>query len=122
MFRHFQIIGVAGLTVVAAACTSWNPHFVPGRDADAYVAAHPELRRDVAAAIASGEIVPGMSAAEVRATGGEPVARSFFPVTSTEAWLIPASRLRLGHFRFHNAAMLRIVFTHGRVVSVQPIQ
>jgi len=116
MFRHFQIMAVAGLTAVAAPCTSSN---LPGRDADAYVAAHPELRRDIAAAIASGEIVPGMSAAEVRATGGEPVARSFFPVTNR---LIPASRLRLGHFRFHNAPLLRIVFTHGRVVSVQPIQ
>jgi hypothetical protein len=102
------------------ACAS-TPSFVPGRDAQRYVAAHPKLDRNIAAAVLAGEIVVGMSAYDVRAAGGAPVARFPYPNASREAWLVPTAKLQLGHYRYHNTPLVRVMFERGRVIDVQRI-
>ena len=106
--------------VLVAACAS-APPFNPGRDAERYVAAHLELERNISAAVLAGEIVIGMSADAVRAAGGSPVARFPYPNASREAWLVPTSKLQLGHYRYHNTPLLRVMFERGRVIAVQRI-
>ena len=106
--------------VLLAACTS-APPFSPGRDAERYVAAHPKLDRDIAAAVLAGEIVVGMSADDVRAAGGAPAALFPYPNASREAWLVPTSKLQLGHYRHHNTPLVRVMFERGRVIDVQRI-
>jgi hypothetical protein len=106
--------------VLLAACASPSP-FMPGRDAERYVAAHPELERTIAAAVLTGEIVIGMSADAVRAAGGAPVARFQYPKSSRESWLVPTTKLQLGHYRYHNTPLVRVMFEAGRVIDVQRI-
>lgn len=106
--------------VLLAACAT-APPFNPGRDAERYVAAHPKLDRYIAAAVLAGEIVIGMSGSDVRAAGGSPVARFPYPNASREAWLIPTSKLQLGHYRYHNTPLVRVMFERGRVIDVQRI-
>lgn len=106
--------------VLVAACASVPP-FSPGRDAERYVAAHPQLDRNIAAAVLAGEIVIGMSANDVRAAGGSPVARFPYPNASRESWLVPTARLQLGHYRYHNTPLVRVMFERGRVIDVQRI-
>ena len=106
--------------VLLVACAS-APPFHPGRDAERYVAAHPEIERNIAAAVLAGEIVIGMSAYDVRAAGGWPVARFPYPNASREAWLVPTSRLQLGHYRYHNTPLLRVMLERGRVIAVHRI-
>lgn len=107
--------------VLLAACATAPAQFVPGRDAQRYVATHPEIDRNIAAAVLSGEIVVGMSAYDVRAAGGSPVARFPYPNASREAWLIPTAKLQLGHYRYHNTPLVRVMFERGRVIDVQRI-
>ena len=113
-----------GLVIVAvvllAACAS-APPFSPGRDAERYVAANPKLDRNIAAAVLAGEIVVGMSAHDVRAAGGSPVARFPYPNAARDAWLGPTAKLQLGHYRYHNTPLLRVMFERGRVIDVQRI-
>lgn len=113
------------LVILAAsllgACATAPAPFVPGRDAQRYVAAHPRLDRNIAAAVLAGEIVVGMSAYDVRAAGGAPVARFPYANASREAWLIPTAKLQLGHYRYHNTPLLRVMFERGRVIDVQRI-
>ena len=106
--------------VLVAACASVPP-FHPGRDAERYLAAHPQLDRNIAAAVLAGKIVIGMSANDVRAAGGSPVARFPYPNASRESWLVPTSKLRLGHYRYHNTPLVRVMFERGRVIDVQRI-
>ncbi len=107
--------------VLLAACASTPSPFAPGRDAQRYVAAHPELEPNIAAAMLGGEIVIGMSADAVRAAGGSPVARMPYPNASRESWLVPTAKLQLGHYRYHNTPLLRVMFERGRVIAVQRI-
>lgn len=106
--------------VLLAACAS-TPPSNPWRDAERYVAAHPKLDRNIAAAVLSAEIVVGMSAYDVRAAGGSPVARFPYPNASREAWLVPTAKLQLGHYRYHNTPLLRVMFERGHVIDVQRI-
>ena len=115
-----KMLMIISAVVLVAACRSTTP-FNPGRDAERFVAAHPELEQNVAAAVLAGEIVVGMSADAVRAAGGSPVARFPYPNTSRESWLVQTAKLQLGHYRFHNAALLRVMFERGRVIAVQRI-
>ena len=107
--------------MLLAACATAPAPFVPGRDAERYVAAHPKLDRNIAAAVLAGEIVVGMSAYDVRAAGGSPVARFPYPNASREAWLVPTAKLQLGHYRYHNTPLVRVMFERGRVIDVQRI-
>lgn len=112
---------LAILTIVLLAACASAPPFHPGRDAERYVAAHPKLDRNIAAAVLAGEIVAGMSAYDVRAAGGSPVARFPYPNASREAWLVPTAKLQLGHYRYHNTPLVRVMFERGRVIAVQRI-
>ena len=116
MRKAFVIL--AGLLL--AACAS-APPFHPARDAERYVAEHPNLDRNIGAAVLAGEIVIGMSAYDVRAAGGSPVARFPYPNASREAWLVPTAKLQLGHYRYHNTPLIRVMFERGRVIDVQRI-
>ena len=107
--------------VLLAACATTPSPFVPRRDAERYVATHPELDRNIAAAVLSGEIVVGMSAYDVRAAGASPIARFPYPNASREAWLVPTAKLQLGHYRYHNTPLLRVMFERGHVIDVQRI-
>lgn len=107
--------------MLLAACASTPSPFIPGRDAQRYVAAHPELEPGAAAAVLAGEIVIGMSADAVRAAGGAPALRIPYPNASREAWLVPTAKLQLGHYRYHNAPLVRVMFERGRVIDVQRI-
>ena len=107
--------------MLLAACATAPVPFVPGRDAERYVAAHPKLDRNIATAVLAGEIVVGMSAYDVRAAGGSPVARFPYPNASREAWLVPTAKLQLGHYRYHNTPLVRVMFERGRVIAVQRI-
>lgn len=116
MRKAFVILAV----ILLAACAS-APPLNPGRDAERYVAAHPKLDRNIAAAVLAGAIVVGMSAYDVRAAGGSPVARFPYSNASREAWLIPTAKLQLGHYRYHNTPLVRVMFERGRVIDVQRI-
>ena len=107
--------------VVFGACASAPSLFIPGRDAQRYVAAHPELELNIAAAVLAGEIVVGMNPDAVRAAGGSPVARIPYPHALRESWLVRTAKLRLGHYRYHNTPLLRVMFERGRVIAVQRI-
>jgi hypothetical protein len=107
--------------MLLAACATAPAPFVPGRDAERYVAAHPKLDRNIAAAVLAGEIVAGMSADDVRAAGGAPAWRVPYPNASRKAWLVPTAKLQLGHYRYHNTPLVRVMFERGRVIDVQRI-
>ena len=109
------------VTLLVTSCASAGVENRPGAAAEQYVTAHPELAQQVAAAVLAGEVVVGMTPEAVTAAGGIPTARYAYPSTGREAWLIPAWRLRLGHYRYHNAPLVRVVFERGRVVDVQRI-
>lgn len=109
------------LTALLLTACATAPPFNPGRDAERYVAAHPKLDRNIAAAVLAGEIVIGMSATDVRAAGGSPAARFPYPNASREAWLVPTAKLQLGHYRYHKTPLVRVMFERGRVIDVQRI-
>ena len=114
-----KLLVIPALLLVAACASA--PPFPPGRDAERYVAAHPQLDRNIAAAVLAGEIVIGMSANDVRAAGGSPGARFPYPNASREAWLVPTAKLQLGHYRYHNTTLVRLMFERGHVIAVQRI-
>jgi hypothetical protein len=118
---YLQLVVLTLLVTFLAACTSTGLDFVPGLAASRYVASHPHLDRQTAYAVLRGDVIAGMTPEAVRAAGGWPVLRTRYADTEIESWLVRTSTLQLGHYRSHNAAMLRIVFERGRVTDVQPI-
>lgn len=112
---------LAPLMVLSSACSSGRDALISVGDGVAYVAAHPDLDPDVAAAILARDIKAGMTVDEVLAAGGRPVFRTLYAETARESWLVPAAQLQLGHYRYHNALMLRLVFERGRVIAIEPI-
>ena len=108
-------------SVLLASCASGSAVNLPGNAAEQYVSAHPELERQVAAAVLAGEVIVGMTPDAVRAAGGIPSVQYRYSAAGREAWLIPAWRLRLGHYRYHNTPLVRVMFERGHVIDVQRI-
>ncbi len=114
-------VGFLIASVFLASCSSAGAVNLPGEAAEQYVTAHPELERQVAAAVLAGEVIVGMTPDAVRAAGGIPSVQYRYSDSGREAWLIPAWRLRLGHYHYHNTPLVRVVFERGRVIDVQRI-
>ena len=107
--------------MLVAACSSGRDGPAVKIDPVSYVTEHPELDPQIAEAIMRRDVVLGMTPDEVRAAGGRAVYQRRFDDQPLESWLVSAAELQLGHYRYHNALMLRLVFENGRLVAIQPI-
>ena len=104
-----------------AACSTSGSATVDLSEGTRYLTSHPALDSVIAGAILGREPVIGMTAEEALAAGARPVLRRTYPRSGRESWLVSVKGLRLGHYRYHNARMLRLGFEAGRVIAVQPI-
>ena len=114
-------VGFLIASVLLASCASAGAVNLPGKTAEQYVSAHPELGHQIVAAVVAGEVIVGMTPDAVRAAGGIPSVQYRYSASGREAWLIPAWRLRLGHYRYHNTPLVRVMFERGHVIAVQRI-
>ena len=105
----------------AGACASIPPERRARVREQGYRSTHPELPPRIDAAIAQGHVLVGMDSEQVWVVLGEPVARrAFGGVPPLAAWIYPASRLQQGHAWSGAGALVRIVFSDDRVVTVEP--
>ncbi len=115
---------VLGLCFVAlafatAGCASLPQSTPASARTASYLAAHPELTRDVSRAIENGRLLLGMNIAQVAAVIGEPDRRTRFDATGSEVWLYRAGRAHLNQLP-DGVQAFRLAFEKNRLVLIEP--
>ena len=112
---------VVGLLATIAGCASAPRIERADVRRQLYLAAHQGISADLAAAIDSGHVLPGMDRDQVRAVLGQPIRVTEFSRSHAEIWLFPASRLHQDKMHSHGAASFRLVFIDQRLSTIDPI-
>lgn len=116
------LTGALCLTVspMASGCAPLPGRAVASvRKAD-YFASQRELAPEMARAIETGRLIPGMTPEQVWVVLGDPARKTRFEGTGTEVWVYEGGRSHVAQLP-NGIEAFRVVFIEGRLVLVEPL-